>query len=85
MNLLDKIELFLEESEEYKIPEEVRSVLAIKKLINTDWGSEKYLRPMLADCFIELSECNDDLSEQFLRQMSEAAKSIGSTLVKEQS
>lgn len=79
MSVLSKInkKLLLEEK---KKNSSKNSILAIKKLMECDWKQE-HIRPVVAECFQTLVECNDALTEQFLGKLSEAAKTIGGSTI----
>jgi len=53
-----------------------QSITAIKKLMECDW-SEEHIRPLVAECFQQLVECDDPMTTEFLSKLSESAKTIG--------
>ena len=77
----DRIDLFLE-SKGKKPKTNYRSLIALKKLLNSPWGEEKHLQEMALGCFAELAEIDDEPSREFMKRLFKESSLIGSSVIK---
>jgi hypothetical protein len=80
--LIEKIDKHLAKKMHLKIEsKDAKSYLAMKRLVECDWVGEKHLRKEAAECFKQLTECDDKLAIQFMKKLKEACKTISEDVV----
>ena len=81
MDTEDRIDLFLE-SKGKKPKNNYRSLIALKKLLNSPWGDEKHLQEMALGCFAELAEIDDEPSREYMKRLFKESSLIGQSIIK---
>lgn len=81
-DIVKKISVFLEEKQK---PSKIssKSFIPMKKLMESSWGDEEYLRETAVSCFTELAKMtSDEMANEFMKRMHKEAKTIGEAVLK---
>jgi hypothetical protein len=80
-DVTEKIDSFLHKTKKTKAVT-AKSFIPMKKLINCDWSKEEHLRDVALECFAEIFYGDDDMAEEFRKQMAEKTKGICENVIK---
>ena len=61
---------------------ESKSFIPLKKLMNCDWDKEEHLRDVALECIAEMLHGDDEMAEEFRKQMFKQTKSIAEGVIK---
>ena len=77
----DKIDTFLK-GKKTSTSGSSKSFIPMKKLINCDWVKEEHLRDVALECLAEIFHGEDEMAEEFRKQMAGKTKEICEAVVR---
>jgi hypothetical protein len=78
----DKIDTFLKGKKTSSTSGSSKSFIPMKKLINCDWVKEEHLRDVALECLAEIFHGEDEMAEEFRKQMAGKTKEICEGVIK---
>ena len=81
-DLISKIDTYLE-GKKGAVKISAKSFIPMKKLMESNWGEEDYLRDTAIECISNLAKLKGDpIANEFMKRLHKEAKTIGEAVIK---